>query len=66
MRTGSFYIMLAGTSLSVVPFITGRKPSTNDRIYSRKASPEIWTLNDFEEFEVWFKNHKKELEVESR
>ena len=37
-----------------------------EEIYGRKASPEIWALNNFEEFEAWFKTHKKELEAESR
>lgn len=34
-----------------------------EEIYGRKASPEIWALNNFKEFEVWFAIHKKELEV---
>lgn len=34
-----------------------------EEIYGRKASPEIWALNSFKEFEVWFAIHKKELEV---
>ena len=27
------------------------------------ASPEIWALNNFKEFEVWFATHKNELEA---
>lgn len=34
-----------------------------EEIYGRKASPEIWALNNFKEFEVWFATHKKELEA---
>ena len=34
-----------------------------EEIYGRKASPEIWALNNFKEFEVWFATHKKELET---
>lgn len=34
-----------------------------EEIYGRKASPEIWALNNFKEFEVWFAIHKKELEA---
>ena len=37
-----------------------------EEIYGRKASPEIWALNDFNEFEAWFKNHKKELEANAQ
>ena len=34
-----------------------------EEIYGHKASPEIWALNNFKEFEVWFATHKKELEA---
>lgn len=34
-----------------------------EEIYGRKTSPEIWALNNFKEFEVWFAIHKKELEA---
>ena len=34
-----------------------------EEIYGRKASPEIWALNNFKEFEVWFAANKKELEA---
>ena len=34
-----------------------------EEIYGRKASPEIWALNNFKEFEVWFATHKNELEA---
>lgn len=33
-----------------------------EEIYGRKASPEIWALNNFKEFEVWYKENKKKLE----
>lgn len=34
-----------------------------EEIYGRKASPEIWALNNFKEFEVWYDANKKELEA---
>ena len=34
-----------------------------EEIYGRKASPEIWALNSFKEFEVWYNANKKELEA---
>lgn len=34
-----------------------------EEIYGRKASPEIWALNNFKEFEVWYNANKKELEA---
>lgn len=34
-----------------------------EEIYGRKASPEIWALNNFKEFEVWYNTNKKELEA---
>lgn len=30
------------------------------------ASPEIWALNNFKEFEVWYDANKKELEANAR
>ena len=37
-----------------------------EEIYGRKASPEIWALNNFKEFEVWYDANKKELEANAR
>ena len=37
-----------------------------EEIYGRKASPEIWALNNFKEFEVWYDTNKKELEANAR
>ena len=37
-----------------------------EEIYVRKASPEIWALNNFKEFEVWYDVNKKELEANAR
>ena len=37
-----------------------------EEIYGRKASPEIWALNNFKEFEAWYDANKKELEVNAR
>ena len=37
-----------------------------EEIYVRKASPEIWALNNFKEFEVWYDANKKELEANAR
>ena len=37
-----------------------------EEIYGRKASPEIWALNNFKEFEVWYDANKKELETNAR
>ena len=37
-----------------------------EEIYSRKASPEIWALNNFKEFEAWYDANKKELEANAR
>lgn len=37
-----------------------------EEIYGRKASPEIWALNNFREFEVWYDTNKKELEANAR
>lgn len=37
-----------------------------EEIYDRKASPEIWALNNFKEFEVWYDTNKKELEANAR
>lgn len=37
-----------------------------EEIYGRKASPEIWALNNFKEFEIWYDANKKELEVDAR
>lgn len=36
-----------------------------EEIYGHKASPKIWALNNFKEFEAWFKAYKKELEAEA-
>ena len=35
-------------------------------MHGRKASPEIWALNNFKEFEVWYDANKKELEANAR
>lgn len=37
-----------------------------EEIYDRKASPEIWALNNFKEFEVWYNANKKELEANAQ
>lgn len=37
-----------------------------EEIYGRKASPEIWALNNFKEFEVWYDANKKELEANAQ
>ena len=37
-----------------------------EEIYGRKASPEIWALNNFKEFEVWYNANKKELEANAQ
>ena len=37
-----------------------------EEIYGRKTSPEIWALNNFKEFEVWYDANKKELEANAR
>lgn len=37
-----------------------------EEIYGHKASPEIWALNNFKEFEVWYDANKKELEANAR
>lgn len=37
-----------------------------EEIYGRKATPEIWALNNFEEFEVWYDANKKELEANAK
>ena len=37
-----------------------------EEIYGRKASPEVWALNNFKKFEVWYDANKKELEVNAR
>ena len=37
-----------------------------EEIYGRKASPEIWALNNFKEFEIWYDANKKELEADAR
>lgn len=37
-----------------------------EEIYGRKASPEIWALNNFKEFEIWYDANKKELETNAR
>ena len=37
-----------------------------EEIYGRKASPDIWALNNFKEFEVWYDTNKKELEANAR
>ena len=37
-----------------------------EEIYGRKASPEIWALNNFKEFEAWYNANKKELETNAR
>lgn len=37
-----------------------------EEIYGRKASPEIWALNNFKEFEVWYDANKKELEANAK
>ena len=37
-----------------------------EEIYGRKASLEIWALNNFKEFEVWYDANKKELEANAR
>lgn len=34
--------------------------------YGRKASPEIWALNNFKEFEAWYDANKKELEANAQ
>lgn len=34
-----------------------------EEIYGHKASPEIWALNNFKEFKVWYNANKKELEA---
>ena len=37
-----------------------------EEIYGRKASPEIWALNNFKEFEVWYDANKKDLEANAQ
>ena len=37
-----------------------------EEIYGRKASPEIWALNNFKEFEAWYDANKKELEANAQ
>ena len=37
-----------------------------EEIYGRKASHEIWALNNFKEFEVWYDANKKELEANAK
>ncbi len=37
-----------------------------EEIYDRKASPEIWALNNFKEFEAWYDANKKELEANAQ
>ena len=37
-----------------------------EEIYNRKASPEIWALNNFKEFEAWYDANKKELEANAQ
>lgn len=37
-----------------------------EEIYGRKASPEIWALNNFKEFEAWYDANKKELEANAK
>lgn len=37
-----------------------------EEIYGRKASPEIWALNNFKEFEDWYDANKKELEANAK
>ena len=37
-----------------------------EEIYGCKASPEIWALNNFKEFEIWYDANKKELEANAR
>ena len=37
-----------------------------EEIYGRKASPEIWALNNFKELEVWYDTNKKEPEANAR
>ena len=37
-----------------------------EEIYGRKASPEIWALNNFKEFEAWYDANKNELEANAR
>ena len=37
-----------------------------EEIYGRKASPEIWALNNFKEFEIWYDVSKKELEANAK
>lgn len=37
-----------------------------EEIYGRKASPEIWALNNFKEFETWYNANKKKLETNAR
>lgn len=37
-----------------------------EEIYGRKASPEIWALTNFKEFEIWYDANKKELEANAR
>ena len=37
-----------------------------EEIYGRKASPEIWALNNFKEFEIWYDANKKDLEANAR
>lgn len=37
-----------------------------EEICGRKASPEIWALNNFKEFEIWYDANKKELEANAR
>lgn len=37
-----------------------------EEIYGRKASPEIWALNNFKEFEIWYDANKKELEANAK
>ena len=37
-----------------------------EEIYGRKASPEIWALNNFKEFEIWYDVNKKKLEVNAQ
>ena len=37
-----------------------------EEIYGRKASPEIWALNNFKEFEIRYDANKKELEANAK
>lgn len=55
------FVLLQRANCVQLKMLKDKPPHTK----SHKASPKIWALNNFKEFEAWFKAYKKELEAEA-